>query len=486
MRGSEQRFSQQQLRAMLWWRGETGRRYEAVVCDGAIRSGKTFAMGVGFFLWAMSTFDGQQFALCAKTAGAAERNILSGVLPVLRGCGMQIRTKSTARQVVVRLGERENVFWIFGGCDARAAALVQGVTLAGALLDEVVLMPQEFVEQVCARCSAAGSRLWFSCNPDGPQHWFYRKWIMQAEAMRCLYLHFTMRDNPALPEQIRRRYERMYTGVFYRRYVAGLWTAAEGRVYDFFDEQMACDVPDGPWETGWYISCDYGTVNPASFGLWGRSRGVWYRVQEFYYDSRRAGRQMTDAEYAAALRALAGTRTIRAVIVDPSAASFIQTLRRAGWHVQRADNAVLSGIRRTADALRLGQIQICRTCTDCLREMALYVWDSSAARDRVRKQDDHAMDDMRYFVMGVLARTGGFAAHAVARDGSGGQDDAEKRRSDGGQGGAAALRDVHDAGNAAEHSGTGWRAGGTVYADARGAAAAGCGGGEAGTADGRI
>ena len=156
-------------------------------------------------------------------------------------------------------------------------------------------------------------------------------------------------------------------------------------------------------------------MNPASFGLWGEQAGVWYRVEEFYFDSRREGRQMTDAEYARALKKLAGGRTIRAVIVDPSAASFMELLRREGWRVQKADNDVLAGIRKTADALKSGRIVICRTCADCLREMELYVWDSRAGRDCVVKRNDHAMDDMRYFVMGALERPGGFAARAVAR-----------------------------------------------------------------------
>ena len=410
-------FSEKQRRAMLWWRGEE-RRYEAIVCDGAIRSGKTFAMTLGFFLWAMSEFSGRRFALCGKTAQAVERNILADTLPVLRGVGMRIERTDAGRTLRVRFGGADNVFLAFGGCDERAAALIQGVTLAGVLLDEVALMPRSFVEQACARCSVEGSRLWFSCNPEGPQHWFYRQWILRAEEMNCLHLHFTMEDNPALPAQIRRRYARMYAGAFYRRYVQGLWAAAEGRVYDFYDTQRARPAPCGPWEDVWYISCDYGTVNPASFGLWGKKDGVWYRVREFYFDSRRAGRQMTDEEYAASLRKLAGRHEIRAVIVDPSAASFMQTLRRQGWRVQKANNDVLDGIRRTADCLKNGKIVICAECVDCLREMDLYVWENSAARDRVKKQNDHAMDDMRYFVMGVLEAPGGFTARAVARGGA--------------------------------------------------------------------
>ncbi len=408
-------FSEKQLRVLRWWTAKNpDRRYDAIVCDGAVRSGKTAAMGLSFFLWAMSCFTGAGFALCGRSPGAVRRNLLSQTLPRLRAIGMRIEQRRDEKSLAVRFGRRRNTFYLFGAADERAAARIQGVTLAGVLLDEAALMPRSFVEQACARCSLTGSRLWFNCNPEGPQHWFYREWILQAERHNCLHLHFTMQDNPALTAQVRRRYERLYSGVFYERFILGLWTAAEGRVYDFFDASMARPVPEGGFRE-WYISCDYGTVNPASFGLWGEQSGVWYRVAEFYFDSRRAGRQMTDAEYAAALKRLAGGRHIRAVIVDPSAASFLELLRREGFAVQKANNDVTTGIRKTADALKTGRIVICSTCADCLREMALYVWDSRAGEDRVVKRNDHAMDDMRYFVMGVLENPGGFAARAVAR-----------------------------------------------------------------------
>jgi len=204
--------------------------------------------------------------------------------------------------------------------------------------------------------------------------------------------------------------------VFYRRYILGQWAQAEGRVYDFFEPEMVKPVPKGQFEK-WYVSCDYGTVNPTSIGLWGLQKGVWYRVKEFYFNSRESQRQMTDEEYAAALKKLTDGCTVAAVIVDPSAASFIEVLRRHGWHVRKANNDVLSGIRLTSDALKEGRIVICEGCSDCIREMDEYVWDlSSGAKDRVKKEHDHAMDDMRYFVSTVLGKNqAGFTACAVER-----------------------------------------------------------------------
>ncbi len=409
-------FSKKQRIVLNWWR--TGSRYhskEAIICDGAVRSGKTLCMGLSFFLWACSQFQGARFGICGKTISSLRRNVLSELLPKLRAIGFSITEKRTENLVRVSFRGKTNDFYIFGGRDESSSSLIQGITFAGVLLDEVALMPRSFVEQACARCSVTGSRLWFNCNPEGPHHWFYNEWIQGAEARNCLYLHFTMNDNPSLSPAIRQRYARLYSGVFYRRFVLGQWVAAEGRVYDFFDAASAPPVPAGAFSQ-WYISCDYGTVNPASFGLWGLQAGVWYRVKEFYFDSRREMRQMTDAEYADALESLAGGRQITAVIVDPSAASFLELLRRRGWNVKKADNDVLSGIRRTSDLLKSGKIVICDTCADCLREMEQYVWDVKAGKDAVRKEHDHAMDDMRYFCTTVLAKCEApVAARAVRR-----------------------------------------------------------------------
>jgi len=387
-----------------------------VICDGAVRSGKTFSMGVSFFLWAQACFDGKQFGLCGKTIVSLRRNLLTELIPYLRKIGMFIREKRSENLLIVRFAGHENRFLLFGGRDESSASLIQGSTLAGILLDETVLMPRSFVEQAVARCSVPGSRLWFNCNPENPGHWFYREWILKAKERRALYLHFTMEDNPALSPRIRARYRNAYSGMFYRRFVLGEWTTAQGLVYDFFDrERDTVEAPKGNF-TQWRISVDYGTVNPTSFGLWGRRGSVWYRVAEYYYDSKKMGRQKTDAEYAKELEKLAGDREIQRVIVDPSAASFIEVLRRKGFNVIRANNDVTDGIRVTADLLKKRQIMICNGCTDCLREMELYCWDERGSRDTPRKEHDHAMDEMRYFAMDAVKEDrGGFAAVSVER-----------------------------------------------------------------------
>lgn len=410
------RFSRKQRCVLTWWYRKGS--YDALICDGAVRSGKTFSMGVSFFLWAMTCFDGKQFGLCGKTILSLRRNLLTDLIPYLRRLGMHCREKRTENLLTVRMAGRENDFLLFGGRDESSAALIQGSTLAGVLLDEVALMPRSFVEQACARCSVPGSRLWFNCNPEGPQHWFYQDWILNAEKRRALYLHFTMEDNPALTPRIRKRYQNAYSGVFFQRFVLGEWTAAQGLIYDFFDRQRdAVSAPEGGFEE-WRVSVDYGTANPTAFGLWGKRDAVWYRVEEYYYDSRREGHQKTDAEYAEDLKGLLNGRKAERVIVDPSAASFIEVLRRAGFRVIRADNRVSDGIRVTANLLKNKQIRICAGCADCLREMELYCWETQGGKDVPKKEHDHAMDDMRYFAMDLAGRPeGGFAATWVERGG---------------------------------------------------------------------
>ena len=224
-------------------------------------------------------------------------------------------------------------------------------------------------------------------------------------------------DSPSLSEDIKRRYRNSYTGTFYRRFILGEWTQAQGLVYDFFDRTADCMPPPEEACEEYAVSVDYGTANPASFGLWGRRGEIWYRINEYYYASRREGRQKTDAEYVEDLWKLLDGRKPTVVIVDPSAASFIEALRRTGLRVQRADNDVLSGIRLTAGMLKEKRIVLCSNCVDCLREMELYCWDGREGRDAPRKEHDHAMDEMRYFAAYLAGKeeSGGFFAAAVMR-----------------------------------------------------------------------
>ncbi|MBQ8209378.1 MAG: PBSX family phage terminase large subunit [Clostridia bacterium] len=396
-------FSKKQLTVLTWWcKNSRYSDFDGIICDGAVRSGKTLCMSLSFVAWAMGNFNDTSFALCGKTVTSLRRNLVTPLLPVLTDLGFSCREKISQGIVEIEYGNAKNRFYLFGGRDESSAALIQGLTLGGILLDEVALMPRSFVEQAVARCSVTGSKLWFNCNPENPLHWFHKEWIQKAKEKNCLYLHFVMQDNPSLPQSIIERYRSLYSGAFYERFVEGKWVAAEGLVYPFFNrETNVCTPPDDCSE--YYISCDYGTVNPFSLGLWGYSGGVWYRTDEYYWSSKKEGSQKTDEEYYAQLEKLAEGKDIESVIVDPSAVSFIECIRRHGrFRVIPAKNDVADGIRRVSEALKSEKIKISGNCTDILREFGLYRWDNGSAKDCPRKEHDHAMDDMRYFVSTVL------------------------------------------------------------------------------------
>lgn len=415
-----QKFSKRQLLAATWWNRPAFRDREAIICDGAVRSGKTICMVIGFFLWAMTNFDGQTFALCGKTIASLRRNVVMHIQTWLNGTGIVVSEKRGDNKVEVTYKDRTNTFYLFGGRDESSYTLVQGITLAGVLMDEVALMPRSFVEQAVARCSVAGSKLWFNCNPEGPEHWFYKEWILKSKEKNVLHIHFTMADNYSLATEIRQRYERLYSGVFYRRYILGEWCLAEGLVYQFDKDKYVTnkfvsldtvkrfdlteeEVMDRYGE--WYISVDYGTLNPFSAGLWWVCQGKAHRVSEFYYSGREKSVPLTDEEYYTKLEKLAGDRPIRSVVVDPSAASFIATIRQHGrFAVRKAKNDVLFGIRVTATMLKAGVLLFSPECTDAIREFGLYRWDEKGEVDRVIKEHDHAMDDIRYFCTTVLRR----------------------------------------------------------------------------------
>lgn len=411
-------FSQKQMKVLCWWLPESPfSNRDAVICDGAVRSGKTLCMSVSFVTWAFSAFSDSSFALCGKTIASLRRNVVTVILPILRELGFECNEKYSRNLIEITYSGRTNRFYLFGGKDEGSAALIQGMTLAGVLLDEVTLMPRSFVEQALARCSVDGSKMWFNCNPEHPMHWFHEEWIKKKDEKNCFYLHFTMKDNPSLTQSIIRRYERLYSGAFYDRFVLGKWVAAQGCVYPMFSQEKHVENPPDNL-TDFHVSCDYGTVNPSSFGLWGRKDGIWYRVNEYYFDSRAEGRQRTDSEHFDALCTLAQGRKISAVIVDPSAASFIECIRRDGrFRVIPAKNDVIDGIRRVSDCLKDGAIKFSPSCRDSIREFGLYRWEENSAKDSVRKENDHAMDDIRYFVSTVISggNDDGFFAVAAAR-----------------------------------------------------------------------
>lgn len=400
-------FSKKQLTTLCWWNSDKYKHHDALICDGSIRSGKTLSMAVGFVLWSMTQFSGQNFAICGKTIESLRRNVILQLPHWLEGL-FTLSERRSENLLTITADGRANRYFLFGGRDESSYALIQGMTLAGVLFDEVALMPRSFVDQALARCSVESSKFWFNCNPEAPSHWFYEEWILKAQEKNALHLHFTMDDNLSLPVKIKQRYESMYSGVFYDRYIRGEWVVAEGRVYQQFADNPEAFILRGPtagMDGQFYVSIDYGTINPFSMGLWCVQNNCATRIKEWYFDSRKESQQKTDEEYYAALEAFTQGYYIRKVIVDPSAASFLETIRRHGkYSAWDADNDVLDGIRVTSSLLSAGMIRIHESCKDAIREFGLYRWDEKKISDTVLKENDHAMDDIRYFCYTILAR----------------------------------------------------------------------------------
>lgn len=440
-------FSPKQRKVLNWWCPDSPvKDYDGIIADGAIRSGKTISMSLSFVMWAMSSFNGQSFGMCGKTIGSFRRNVLFWLKLMLKSRGYGVTDHRADNLVVVTRNGVENFFYIFGGKDERSQDLIQGITLAGIFFDEVALMPESFVNQATGRCSVDGSKYWFNCNPDGPYHWFKINWIdlsigylgkkkaekLKEEAARdgkeiklrkLLYVHFTMDDNLSLSEKIKERYRSNYKGVFFKRYIMGLWAMAEGIIYDMFDqdrhvvdtEKLAADYKEKTGESFWtgecYVSCDYGTQNPTAFLLWNKARDKkWYCRREYYYSGREKGRQKTDAEFSEDLTKWLDGIKIRSVVLDPSAASFKAQLEKDGYKVKKAKNDVLDGIRFVATLLNQGSFLIDKSCENTIKEFASYIWDAKAGErgeDKPVKEHDHCLDALRYQAYTIIRRPSG-------------------------------------------------------------------------------
>ena len=369
-----------------------------LICDGAVRSGKTVFMSAAFVIWAMEYYDRTNFAICGKTVQSAERNVLKP-LQENESLPYTMSYKVSTKVLTVRCGAKENYFYIFGGKDESSYMLIQGITLAGVLFDEVALMPRSFVEQALSRAiSFEKPKYWFNCNPESPNHYFYKEWLENPKE-GTTHLHFLLEDNPILTPQMIERTKAMYSGVFYDRYIRGLWVIAEGIIYPMFGKETTVPTTERKYSR-FVISMDYGIQNPTAMLLWGYCDGVWYQVDEFYHSGRETNRQKTDQEYYEDLERLAGERAIDSLIIDPSATSFIALVnQKKRFRVKKAKNDVVDGIQKTASAIQMGKIKVNDCCKRTIKEYGLYSWDQKAAGgDKPIKDNDHAMDATRYFV----------------------------------------------------------------------------------------
>ena len=417
-------FSKRQMQAFTWWcKDSPYSGYNGIIADGSIRAGKTVSMAISFILWAMASYDRQNFAMCGKTVGSFRRNVWNWLRPVLHARGHEIQEFRTSNTIIVNNGRVTNYFYIFGGRDESSQDLIQGMTLAGLYCDEVALMPESFVNQATGRCSVKGAKMWFNCNPESPMHWFLKNWIEKKDEKKLLHLHFVMDDNPSLSDIVRERYKTTYTGVFYQRFILGLWVMAQGAIYKdawsdelYFDKEQLDLIYKNPRLYRRYISIDYGTVNPMAFlDIWDDGDTVWV-CREYYWNSRaEGGKEKDNSQYGDDLMEFIkfSDYAPTAVIVDPSAASFKIEMRNRGLRAKEtvdtinADNSVIEGIRNVNRLLTRRKIRIYKeACPNLIKEMQSYAWDEKAiqngGKERPIKVNDHACDALRYYCQTII------------------------------------------------------------------------------------
>ncbi len=363
--------------------------------EGSVSSGKTWVSLVSWGFWVATMPADKLYLMCGKSLTTLKRNCL---IPLEELFGRSNFQFSTSAKEAYLFGRR---ILLEGANDARSESKIRGLTLQGAYCDELTLFPRDFFVMLLSRLRVPGAKLIATTNPDSPEHWLKKEYIDRCTELDMLVVRFLLDDNTTLDPQYVTAVKAEYTGVFYNRFILGEWCLAEGIVYPQFDRTQHVRLLDSP-QGKWYISVDYGTLNAFSAGLWCYDGKQAYRAAEWYYSGRTQRRQLTNAQYLKHIQALAGSRSIDAVIVDPSAASFITELRQAGFTVRKGKNDVVDGIRRVSTALQQGKLLFSPECHDCIREFSLYRWDEKAAEDRPIEKNDHAMDDVRYFVNTIL------------------------------------------------------------------------------------
>lgn len=370
------------------------------VWHGAVRSSKTICSMVRWLEYVKSGPPGD-LLMTGKTERTLKRNILDPLEQII-GRGFKYNRGTGEAKLLNRR------IYIAGANDERSEGKIRGLTLAGAYGDELSLWPETFFKMLLSRLSVPGAKLFGTTNPDSPYHWLKTDYIDNSE-LDLKSWHFELEDNPNLDQAYIDSLKKEYTGLWYKRFISGLWVLAEGAIYDMWDDNVhAVDIIPERFDR-YYLGVDYATGNPTAFILIGQAGLKLYAIDEYYWDSARTGRQKTDAEYSADLKKFIEGRYPQAILVDPSAASFILQLRRDQVPgIRNADNSVLDGIRNVASFISGSRFFVYKKkCPNLLKEFAGYVWDPKAQKkgeDKPIKTNDHALDATRYVVNTIFGR----------------------------------------------------------------------------------
>lgn len=362
------------------------------IWDGSVRSGKTVATFPRWLEYAINGPSGE-YVMVGKTERTLKRNIIN---PLKEMLGKDLRYNQGEGEIYIK----KRRIYVAGANDERAADKIRGLTLAGAYGDELTLYPESFFKMLLTRLSVPGAQLFGTTNPDSPYHYLKTDYIDRVDELNCKIFKFKIDDNPFLSKEYVDALKKEFTGLFYKRFILGLWVLAEGVIFDMWDEDIHIvrTLRDNKKHI---VGVDYGTSNPCTYGLYGFN-GNAPPVQlekEYYHDGRAAGRQKTDAQYADDMVAWLGNVRPIAVYVDPSAASFIAELKARRLPVKKAKNDVLDGIRYVSGLLFRNEYTVHGSCRETPKGYAAYVWDEKAQKrgeDKPVKQNDHVTDRDRY------------------------------------------------------------------------------------------
>lgn len=383
------------------------RESSARVCilEGSIRSGKTIVSLLRWLMFVNTAPRGGELVMIGRTRDAIYRNVIKPLQdPALFGPLAQLTVYTSGAPTATILGRTVH---IIGASDAKAEKVIRGMTVAGAYVDEVTVIPEEFFTQLLGRMSVRGAQLFGTTNPDSPAHWLKRRFLDRIGSLPDWRAwHFTIDDNPSLTDAYKASIRAEFTGLWYRRFILGEWVAAEGAIYSGWDPQRhvvpAAALPQMSELVA--LGVDHGMTNPSAGILlgFGQDRRL-YAVDEWWLDASTIPGGVTVAHQSARLRAWLDDRPVRHTVVDPAAAALRIQLQQDGVQgLVNADNDVAYGIPVVASLLGHGALIVSDACDNLIREVPGYVWDPKSTEkgeDKPIKVADHALDALRYAVV---------------------------------------------------------------------------------------
>lgn len=366
---------------------------------GSIRAGKTYS-SIRKFIDRLQFGVPGDAMICGVNRNSIGRNILSTMYEMI---GFPAPTEKCMK---TRLYGRDLYF--VGAPDIGAVATIKGSTLAYAYVDEITEIPESFFKMLDGRLSVPKAQLFGTTNPDGPSHWFKKQYIDRSSELDLINWDFTLDDNPILDEEYKKIIKASYTGLWYDRYILGKWALASGAIFPDFDHENIYEKPF-PSPSYYLVGIDYGTTNPTAAVLLAVTPNKWPQARveaEYYYDSAKVGFPKTDAQLVNDIKEFIGYKDIRAIYVDPAAASFKIALRNENLPVVDANNDVLLGVKTMSKFISGRNIVVQKACINAIEQLQSYAWDSKAAdkgEDKPVKKLDHQVDAIRYSLTPFLS-----------------------------------------------------------------------------------